>query len=258
MINSKKLKKNKNLIYGIHPVLEAVNQGKQFDKVLIRKLTGSSSNQELVRVLRQNKINFQFVPVEKLSRITNANHQGVIAFISPITYHQIDMLLPTVYESGKIPFILVLDHITDVRNFGAIVRTAECAGVDAVIIPRKGSVSITADAIKTSAGALNRIPVCRVDSISKVLEFLKQSGLIIIAASEKANEYFHNQDFSSPLALVMGAEDKGISKSALSVSDRLVKIPMMGQVSSLNVGVACGILLFEVVKQRHFIHPIAQ
>lgn len=238
------------MIFGIRAVAEAISAGKEVDKILIRKDLSGELAGELFEMLRGSNIVVQRVPQEKLNSITRKNHQGVIAFISPINYQPIEEIVASLYEQGKVPFILVLDHLTDVRNFGAIARTAECAGVDAIIIPSKGSVSVTADAVKTSAGALMNIPVCRVQSLYGCVKYLKECGLQVVGASEKSNINYTNADMTTPLALVMGAEDKGISTEILSLADTTVSLPQYGKIASLNVSVAAGVMIYEVLRQR--------
>ena len=200
---------------------------------------------------------FQFVPAEKLdiicqkNRLRSVSHQGVLAFVSAITYHDLTQVIPFVFEKSETPLILVLDEITDVRNFGAIARTAECAGVHAIIIPKKGSAQINTDAVKTSAGALNHIPVCRVDSLKSTIQFLKDSGLQIIACTEKAVENIQNINYTVPSAIVLGSEESGISTEIIKAADHLVKIPLFGKIASLNVSVATGIILYEAIRQRN-------
>jgi len=243
-------KEKEQLIIGIHPLLEAIKAGKEINKVLLRRGYKGDNFSELFAEIRKFGIPYQFVPLEKLNRVTKANHQGVIAFLSLIEYKNIEEIIRNCFDSGHDPFIIVLDQITDVRNFGAIARTAECAGVDALVIPSKGSVSITPDALKTSAGALNRIPVCRSENLLHTIKFLQDSGIIILAATEKAKENYFNIDLNGPIALVMGAEEIGINPNILKISNILVSIPLKGKVESLNVSVACGIITFEIVKQR--------
>ncbi|PID89697.1 MAG: 23S rRNA (guanosine(2251)-2'-O)-methyltransferase RlmB [Bacteroidia bacterium] len=242
--------KNQDFIYGIHSVMEAVKAGKEFEKIFFDKTQNKSAIKEIFNLVRSKNILYQFVPTAKLNRITGKNHQGVVAIVSQIEYQNIENLIPMLYEEGKIPFFLVLDGITDVRNFGGMARTAECAGVDAIIIPQKGSVLVNADAVKTSAGALNRIPVCRVKNLLKTMELIKNSGIKIVAATEKTENYYYSVDFNLPLAIVMGAEDKGISKEILKIADDYAKIPLLGKIDSLNVSAACAILIYEAVKQR--------
>jgi len=200
--------------------------------------------------VREYDVPLQTVPIDRLNRITRKNHQGVIAFQSRISYHNIEQILPGVFESGKTPLILILDHITDVRNFGAIARTAECSGVNAIVIPSKGSAAVNEDAMKTSAGALNIVPVCRARNLEDTMRYLKDSGLKIIAASEKGNMTHFDEALDMPLAIIMGSEDTGVSAKLLKISDSLLRIPQVGQIGSLNVSVAAGVLLFEVLRQR--------
>jgi 23S rRNA (guanosine2251-2'-O)-methyltransferase len=238
------------MVFGIRAVQEAIAAGKNIEKVLIKKGLQGSLFQKFLEVVRENNIPFQFVPIEKLNRTTRKNHQGVIALMAPITYQDIEQVLPMIYDEGKDPFILVLDHITDTRNFGAIARTAECAGVHAIVIPDTGAAAITADAIKTSAGALHCIPVCRVKSLISSVEFLKGSGLKIVSATEKGAEDYNQVNYRGPIALVMGAEDKGVHPKILDASDIKSRIPIMGEIESLNVSVAAGILMYEILKVR--------
>ncbi len=237
-------------IYGIRAVIEAIEAGRDIDKVLIKKdLDGELAN-ELFDIIRRDRIYSQRVPLEKLNKITRKNHQGVIAILSSVVYHRLDHLVAELYEDGVVPFVVVLDGITDVRNFGAIARTAECAGADAIVIPLSKSVSVSGDAMKTSAGALNYIPVCREKSIAGAVKFLKNTGYKIVAATEKADINYTLADYKDPVAIVMGAEDTGISPEVLKLCDTLVGIPQFGHIESLNVSVAAGVLMYEVVRQR--------
>ena len=242
--------KNGNYSCGVHAVLEALNAGKDLDKVLVRRGAGSELIKKLLGALGKREIPVQMVPVEKLNRITGKNHQGVIAFLSEISYVDITTLLPSVFEKGQEPLILLLDGVSDVRNFGAIARSAECAGVHAIVIPASGSAAINADAVKTSAGALHRISVCRHRDLLTVMRFLQDSGLRIFAASEKAAQSMHATDMTGPAGLIMGSEDTGISQQLLRYADALVSIPMKGNIASLNVSVASGVVLFEILRQR--------
>ncbi len=243
-------KKNEEMIFGIRAVIEAIKSGKDIDKVLLKKGPGGELFQEVFELIRSHQIPFQFVPVEKINRITRKNHQGVVAFISPVTFYDLENFLPSLFEQGKNPFILVLDEVTDVRNFGAIVRTAECAGVDALLIPERGAARVNADAVKTSAGALHLMPVCRARDLKRAVQFLQQSGLRIIAATEKSSDNYMQGNYTGPVALVMGSEETGIDPQILSLADERVKIPVLGQIQSLNVSVAAGLLVYEVVRQR--------
>lgn len=244
------MKENSDYIYGLRPVLEAIASGKNIDRLIIRKGLRGSLYFELMQAVRDHSIPYQLVPVEKLNRVSRKNHQGVIAWISEIEYHDIYSMLPGIYESGRDPFLLILNNITDVGNFGAIARSAECFGVDCIIIPEKGSARINAEAVKASAGALNKIPVARIKSIMKTLDFLKDSGLKIICASEKGSSDLGSVDLSGPSVLIMGSEDRGVSPEILKASDVLVSIPMEGSIGSLNVSVAAGILLYEMSSRR--------
>jgi 23S rRNA (guanosine2251-2'-O)-methyltransferase len=237
-------------VFGIRPVLEAIEAGKEIDKILLKRGLEGDLFKELFQVIRQREIPYSFVPEEKLNRITRKNHQGVIADISAIEYQDIEKIIPLLYERGEVPFLLILDGITDVRNFGAVCRTAECAGIHAVIIPIKGSATANADALKTSAGALNHIPVCRVSNLSSTIKYLKNCGVQIIAATEKAVENYTEPDYKKPVAIVMGSEDIGISDELLKQSDLLVAIPIVGKVKSLNVSVAAAIMIYEGLRQR--------
>jgi 23S rRNA (guanosine2251-2'-O)-methyltransferase len=239
-----------NLIFGTRAVIEALNAGKDIEKILIQKGLSNELYSQLRQALRGQTVPLQFVPPEKLKRITDKNHQGVVAYLTEITYYNAGELLNGVFEKGRIPLVLVLDRITDVRNFGAIARGAECAGVDFIIIPSRGAAQINGDAIKTSAGALHRMKVCREDNLKTTLEFLRESGLQVIACHEKTDKLIYDADFTKPTAVIMGSEENGISNEYLKRSDLQVKIPMSGSIASLNVSVASGIVLYEAVKQR--------
>jgi 23S rRNA (guanosine2251-2'-O)-methyltransferase len=245
------MSKNKSqFIYGIHSIVEATRAGKHIEKIFIKKGFKSELLAELTGFARNNSVPFQYVPVEKLNRLTRMNHQGIIALISEIEYINIERLIPLLYEKGEVPFVLILDRITDIRNLGAIARTAECAGVNAIVIPNKETAQIGPDAIKTSSGALHSIAVCRTASLAGTIQFLKDSGLLVIAVTEKAGDLYYGADFTSPAALILGAEDKGISNEILKLADKSVKIPMFGSIGSLNVSVAAAIVIYEVIRQR--------
>lgn len=239
-----------NLIFGMRSVIEALDAGKDIEKVLIQKGLSNELYNQLRQALKGQTVPIQFVPPEKFKRITDKNHQGVIAYLTEINYYSTEDLLATVFEKGKVPLVLVLDRVTDVRNFGAVARSAECAGVDFIIIPSRGAAQINGDAIKTSAGALHRLKVCREDNLKTTLEFLKESGLQIVACHEKTETLIYDADFTKPTVVIMGSEENGISNEYLKRSDVQVKIPMPGKIASLNVSVASGIVLFEAVKQR--------
>lgn len=241
------------MIFGIRAVIEAVEAGKDIDKVIVKRDLQGDLFRELSTVLAAHNIPMQKVPMERINRFTRKNHQGVIAFLSAITYEKIEDIIPFLYEQGKSPFILVLDGLTDVRNFGAIARTCEVAGVDAIVIPARGSVTVNADAVKTSAGALLKIPVCKEESLTKAIQFLKDSGVKIVAATERAAQNYTEIDYNCPVAIVMGSEDTGVSNENLRVCDDLVKIPQFGTIESLNVSVAAGVLIYEVIRQKNII-----
>ena len=238
------------MIFGVRAVIEAIQAGKEIDKILIKRDIQSDLSKELFAVLKGTLIPVQRVPVERINRITRKNHQGVVAYISSITYQKTEDLVPFLFEEGKTPLLIMLDGITDVRNFGAIARTCEVAGVDAIVLPAYGSVRVTADAVKTSAGALHSIPVCRELNIKDAVKFLKNSGIKIVAATEKAAENYTTSSYTDPVAILMGAEDVGISDELLKISDELVKLPIFGTIESLNVSVAAGVMLYEVIRQR--------
>ena len=238
------------MIFGVRAVIEAIQAGKEIDKVLVKKDIQSDLSRDLFAALKGSSIPVQRVPVERLNRITRKNHQGVVAYISAVVYQHVEDLVPSLFEQGKMPFIVMLDGITDVRNFGAIARTCECAAVDAVIIPVKNSVTVNADAVKTSAGALHSLPVCREQSLTDTLKYLKECGFRLVAATEKGDYNYTRGEYSGPLCIIMGAEDKGVAYEHLALCDEWVKIPMLGTIESLNVSVAAGILIYEAVKQR--------
>lgn len=246
--------KEKEMIFGTRAVMEAIDAGKTLDKILIRRDMSSAIARELLAKLTDSEghiaTNVQRVPLEKLNQFTDKNHQGVIAFLSPIEFYRLEDLIPSIYESGRTPLLMVLDNVTDVRNFGAIARTCVCAGADALIIGTRGSVAINGDAVKTSAGALHTLPVCKVENMQNALQFLRESGLNIIAATEHADHDYTATDMRSPLAIVMGSEEKGIYEENLKQCTDQVRIPMVGTIESLNVSVAAGIMLYEAVRQR--------
>ncbi len=248
--NRDKREEKNDFIVGFRPIIEAIKFGKELDKVFIQNGLQSPLFKELMSLLKEKDIPYQFVPIEKLNRINRINHQGVAASLSQASFYKIEDLLPAIFKKGKIPLLLILDRITDVRNFGAIARSAECAGVHAIIIPHKGGASINSDALKTSAGALHKIKVCREHNLKDTIDYLKESGIQIIACTEKASDYFYQVDYTGPTAIIMGSEENGISDEYLKRSDKRVKIPMLGTIESLNVSVASGIILFETVKQR--------
>ena len=229
---------------------EALSSGREINKILIRKGLRSELFSQLFQRIREHGIPYQFVPVEKLNALTKGNHQGVVAQLALIEYKELEEIIQRTFEAGRDPFVLILDRVTDVRNFGAIARTAECAGVDILVVPEKESVAITADAIRTSAGALSRVAVARRKNLNETLTYLKECGIRIAAVTEKAEKLFYDDDLSGPVALLLGAEDRGISPALIQMSDLQLKIPLKGNIASLNVSVALGIVAYEVVRQR--------
>jgi len=243
-------RESNQLVFGTRAVIEAIRSGKEIESLYIQRGIGGELLNELKGLLHEYNIVAQQVPVEKLNRITMKNHQGVIAFISPITYQRIEDIIPQVYERGEVPLILVLDSITDVRNMGAIARTAECGGVHAIVVPAKGSAQVNPDAIKTSAGALYKIPVCRHNDFMQTIRFIQESGLQIVCCTEKTEEFIYQPDYTMPTAIVMGSEEDGVRNEIIRMADHLAKIPMYGEIESLNVSVATGIILYEAIRQR--------
>ncbi|HNH66393.1 MAG TPA: 23S rRNA (guanosine(2251)-2'-O)-methyltransferase RlmB [Bacteroidia bacterium] len=242
---------NEELIYGTRAVMEAVNAGKDIEKIFIQKGVNNSLVNELRQLLAKNNIPFQVVPDFKLNKLTKGNHQGVVCVLSSITYHKTEDIIPMIFERGEVPLFLMIDRVTDVRNIGAMARTAACAGVHAIIIPDQGSAQLNADAIKTSAGALHNILVCRENNLKLTIEYLKGSGIKIVAATEKASQPYFTSDLKVPCCIIMGSEDSGISPEYLKRADEKVLIPMNNVVQSLNVSVAAGIILFEAYRQRN-------
>ena len=238
-------------IFGIRAVLEAIQQGKEIDKVMLKKGVRGELFQQLFSLVRENNIPFQYVPDEVFKPFADRNHQGVLAEVAPVPYQELDAVLENAAAQGKTLFVLILDRVTDVRNFGAIVRSAECAGVTAVVIPTKISAKISSDALKTSAGALYHLPVCRVQNLKKVVREMKfQRGMKVYAATEKAGKFYTEVDMRQPVAIIMGSEDKGIDEELLGIVTEQVKIPQKGQIESLNVSAAAAVMMFEVVRQR--------
>jgi 23S rRNA (guanosine2251-2'-O)-methyltransferase len=242
--------KESDCIFGLRPVIEAIRAGKQIDRLLIRQGLQGPLYHELMTEVRKHEVSCQIVPLERIELVTKKNHQGVLAWLSVIEYQHIANLLPMIFEKGEDPLIIALDGVSDVRNFGAIVRTSECFGAHAIVIPEKGSARINADAVKTSAGALHTFPVCREKSIIRTVEFLKESGLKVICGSERSGKNASETDLTGPAVLILGSEDKGISRELVAQADLRVKIPMKGTISSLNVSVAAGILIYEISRQR--------
>jgi 23S rRNA (guanosine2251-2'-O)-methyltransferase len=247
---SSRPKENNEFVFGIHAVIEAIKAGKDIESIYLQRSLNGDLIYELKSYLKEIDAPVHHVPVEKLNRMSQKNHQGVIAVISSIAFQKIEDIIPAIYEKGETPLILILDGITDVRNMGAIARTAACTGVHAIVVPTKNSAQINADAIKTSAGALFTIPVCRHQNLHKTALFLQECGLQIVACTEKTNDLIYAPDYTVPTAIVMGAEDEGISNEIMRMANHLAKIPMFGEISSLNVSVSTGVILYEAIRQR--------
>ena len=241
----------KTSLYGLRAILEAIEAKESIDKVFLQKGLRGELFGQLEHAIRKNGINCSYVPLEKLNRITTNNHQGAVAQIAPISFYELDALVSTVKETKENPLFLILDQLSDVRNFGAIIRTAECTGVDGIIIQKSGSAPINGDAIKTSAGAVFNIPISKVDHIKDAIFYFQASEIQVVAATEKTDHTLYDIDFQSATAIVMGSEGKGVSPSVLKLVDAKAKLPMFGSIASLNVSVACGAFLYEVVRQRH-------
>jgi len=244
--------KKAEMIFGTRAVMEAVKAGREIEKIFIQAGLNNDLVKELIAVAKEKEVPLSFTPQQKLNKLSNKNHQGVICLLSAVQYAVIEDLIDKAYSDGKEPFFLILDRITDVRNFGAITRTAECAGLTGVIIPDKGNAPITADAVKTSAGALSYLPVCRVKDLKKTIQTLKENGIMIVACTEKAAQSLYEVDMTSPIALILGSEEDGISPALIRDADHLVKIPMFGNIASLNVSVSAGIALYEAIRQKNY------
>lgn len=238
------------MVFGIRAIMEAIQSGQEIESLFIQRGIGGPLMQELRQVLRDYDVPYQQVPLEKLNRITRKNHQGAIAIISPIAYNKIENIVPLIFEKGENPLILILDSITDVRNLGAIARTAECSGVHALVVPQKGSAEINPDTIKTSAGALFNIDVCREENLAKTVKFLQESGIQVVVSTEKTEDSLYEVDFTVPTALVLGSEEFGVSSEIIRIADKLARIPMVGKTGSLNVSVSAGVVLYEAIRQR--------
>ncbi|MDG1135857.1 MAG: 23S rRNA (guanosine(2251)-2'-O)-methyltransferase RlmB [Bacteroidales bacterium] len=250
MVYNKKREDTENVVIGIRPVIEAIKADKEIDRVFIQNGLKSEQFRELMTLLKSLNIPYKYVPIVKLNRITRKNHQGIIAYVSPVDFSSIDELIPSIYERGEEPFILILDKITDVRNFGAILRTAESVGINGVLIPSQGAALLNSGTIKSSAGAIFNVTICRTDNLKLTIDFLKNSGLKIVSATEKGAELYYKSDLRGPIAIIMGSEDSGVSQEYLKRSDEKLMIPMVGKTESLNVSVAAGIILFEALRQR--------
>jgi 23S rRNA (guanosine2251-2'-O)-methyltransferase len=242
---------NNGLLIGIRPIIEAIEAGKHIDKIFIQKGLKSEAYKELSNLIHTYKILSIHVPIEKLNRITRKNHQGVIAFAAAVEFQNLGETVTRVFEQGANPLFLILDRVTDVRNFGAICRTAECTGAQAVIIPARGSAPVNYDALKTSAGALHHLSICREHNLKETISFLQQSGVKVFAVSEKTDDLLYtNANLHEPIALIMGSEEDGVSPEYLKMCDGRLKLPMFGKIGSLNVSVAAGAVLYEIVRQR--------
>lgn len=239
-----------NQIFGIRAIIEAINAGTVIDKVFIQKDAAGDLMKELLKAMKRSGTNFSYVPVEKLNRLTPHNHQGAVATISPIGFYDLEQLIDTITESGQSPLLLILDQISDARNFGAIIRTAECTGVNGIIVQKTGSAPVNGDTVKTSAGAVFNVPICKVEHIKDAIFFLQGSGIKTVAATEKTDSNIYDINFNEPVAIIMGSEDRGINPSVLKIVDEKAKLPMFGSIGSLNVSVACGAFLYEAVRQR--------
>ena len=237
-------------IFGIRAIIEAVRSGENIDKIFLQKGLKGELFVELEQLIKKGQLNASYVPIEKLNRLTKKNHQGAVAQIAPITFYDIEDLVLNVIESGKTPLFLLLDQLSDVRNFGAIIRTAECTGVSGIIIQKKGGAPVNGDTIKTSAGAIFKIPICKVDHIKDAVFYLQASGIKVIGATEKTDKLLYDIAFNVPCGIIMGSEGRGINPSVLSIVDEKAKLPILGEIESLNVSVACGAFLYEVVRQR--------
>lgn len=244
------MQQEKDMIFGLRPVIEALKAGKPFDRIIVKNGLKGALYRELTALLREKSIPWNVAPAERFVQYARKNHQGVIAWLAAIEYQNIEDIVPILFEQGKDPLLLILNGISDVRNFGAIARSAECFGADAIILPEKGSVRVNADALKTSAGALHSLPVCRTSSIMRTIDFLKESGIRIICSSEKSENQLQDANLTGPAALVLGSEERGISREVLEVADLTVMIPITGATESLNVSVSAGIILYETIRQR--------
>ncbi len=245
-------KGNDPYIYGIRPLSEALDSGRLPEKVLLRKGLQGSLFQALQNKLRRARVPCQYVPVEKLNRLVRGNHQGVVAFMPLIEYQDLESLLPGIFERGETPLLVLVEGVTDVRNLGAIARAAVCAGAHALVFPERHSAPVNADAVKVSAGAFAHLPVCKSRALTETIAFLKAAGLQVLALDDKAGMSIYQAELDRPLAILLGAEDKGLSKLTRTMADQMASIPMKGAISSLNVSVAAGVVLFETLRQREW------
>jgi 23S rRNA (guanosine2251-2'-O)-methyltransferase len=240
----------KEIVFGIRPVMEAVEAGKEIDRVLIQKELKGELITELIQLCRRYRVPYMYVPIEKLNKITRKVHQGVVAYVSVVSFASLDHVISTAYAEGRDPFLLVLDGVTDIRNFGAIARTAECAGVDALVVPDRGSARLGSDAFKTSAGALSHLPICRQRNLAQSLRVMKENGLKVIACTEKTDRDLYQAELTGPVALLVGSEEDGISPQCLAMADARVRVPLFGKIASLNVSVAAAVVVYEAIRQR--------
>jgi 23S rRNA (guanosine2251-2'-O)-methyltransferase len=242
--------KKETLLFGIYPVIEALKAKQTIDKAYVQKGLQNPKIEAIIADLEAINATISYVPLEKMEKLCHSNHQGIILISSPIEFVDLETMVEATLESDKIPLFLILDQISDVRNFGAILRTAECTGVDGVIIQKKGGAPVSGDTVKTSAGAIFNIPICKVDHIKDAIYYLQGSGITTIAATEKTEDTIYNLKLDGPTAIIMGSEGVGVSKSVLTIVDKRASLPLLGSINSLNVSVACGALLYEVVRQR--------
>jgi 23S rRNA (guanosine2251-2'-O)-methyltransferase len=241
-----------DLIYGTRAVIEAVRAERPIEKIYLQTGLTNDLIRELVGVLKDHGVPYSWVPVEKINRLTTRNHQGVVGILSAVEYASLQVLIDKAYGEGRTPFFLLLDRITDVRNFGAVARTCECAGLDALVVEEKGNAPVTSDAVKTSAGALHHLPVCRVKSMKQAMKDLRDNGIQVVACTEKASKNLYELELSAPTALLLGSEEDGIDPVLLKDADQVAKIPMKGKIESLNVSVAAGVAIYEVIRQKFY------
>ena len=241
---------NMDFVYGTRAIIESIGAGNEIERLYIQRGLKNELISDLIKISKDNHINFQLVPIGKLNRITRKNHQGAICFLSSIVYASLDHVIFQCYQKGKAPLLIILDRITDVRNFGAIARTAECAGVDGIIIPARGAAQITSDAMKTSAGSLNFIPVIREQNLKKTILELQNNGIQVLTCTEKTDKPLYDHDLTLPTAFLLGSEENGISPEYLKMATAKLKIPMLGKIDSLNVSVSAAVIIYEAVRQR--------
>jgi 23S rRNA (guanosine2251-2'-O)-methyltransferase len=249
--NYSKVKDDESIIYGIRAVIEAISAGRTLNKIMVQQGIQGDLFKELKDLLKEKEEVYQIVPIQKLNKLTQNNHQGVVAFASPITYQKLEHIIPQIFENGETPLIFILDRITDVRNVGAIARSAECNGVHAIVVPARGNAQINSDAVKTSAGALNKIPVCKELNLKDSILLLKQSGIKVVACTEKTDNLLPSTNLTGPMAIIMGSEEDGVSKEYIKMCDDKIKIPMFGTIESLNVAASATVVMYEINRQRN-------